>query len=102
MGDSAYKKRHKELGLCLNCSEPAFGGYATCFEHWFTHRESTRKSSVKYAEKNRTRGLKERLRRVAEGDCQTCGNKLDPDADEGLKNCMNCRSRDYRRAIRCR
>lgn len=39
MGNAAYKKRHKELGLCRNCSEPVYKNSNFCKKHCFEHAE---------------------------------------------------------------
>lgn len=102
MGSAAYKQRHREQGLCLYCSEPRFPGLVLCAEHNHTNKLSV----LTWKQKNRAHLSAYRRnyikKMIAEGRCRTCGNDLDSDADYGCRVCMNCRSQEFRRLIRCR
>lgn len=91
MGDKKYKQKHKELGLCSNCSNPVYADYSKCLKHII----SGNKNSKKYRNKNlnicneRVREIKAKY--TKKNRCYRCSAPLDPDADAGFVNCINCR-----------
>ena len=95
MGNNAYKKRHKELGLCVDCSEPAYPDMNRCLKHYRIHRKGNLRRYYKNSEKERQRARKKRILRKAEGRCTKCTAPLDPDADKGRVNCCNCNEGIY-------
>lgn len=80
-----YKKAHRRVGLCINCSEKAVvrpdGKTLTRCE---THRLNVNEQT-----------LEQKRRRLAEGRCVSCGNLKNPDIDNEAKRCMNCRQGLY-------
>ncbi len=83
-----YKDRHRELGLCQNCSRVALRGLSYCLYHLLTHRVSAikyrnqRKKELANKEKER-RGI-----RLAEGKCIACGAPL---LEDEIKYCVSCK-----------
>jgi DNA-directed RNA polymerase subunit RPC12/RpoP len=102
MGDAAYKKRHRELGLCVCCSKPALSMMKKCAEHTYTRKATNKKYYYNNHDECLRVGKKTRQGYRDSGRCIGCGNLLDEDADEGRVACMNCRSREYRGMIQCR
>lgn len=90
MGTKEFKDRHRELGLCTDCSCPAAPFYSLCERHINSHREA----SLAYVTRNRNKKLeydrnrREKMKR--DGRCH-CGAPL----SDGLKICTNCSSRSY-------
>ena len=101
MGDLAYKRLHKKLGLCVECQDPAVPGMIRCLEHNFSNQQSRKK----YYEKNREMILAKlannKRKRIENNLCPRCGNFKDEDADDGCIHCMNCRSREWREVNKC-
>jgi len=92
MGDAKYKQRHKEQGLCKDCSRPALPMRSYCiihgekynlrFKEWMknpahykSHHETLKKIRQLYRDTNR---------------CIVCSAPLG-EQDEGYVTCMNCR-----------
>jgi len=91
MGNKKYKKRHREMGLCLDCSEPVYPDRKKCL----VHLRSAAKAEQKYR-LNNIRKVTEKDHRLKQarrdnGLCEMCSAPLDPDADTGRLNCVNCR-----------
>ena len=83
MGNNLYKQRHREKGLCANCSEKALPGRLLCYTHYQNHKlwkEDPTKHSI--------RNKKIRQQWKKNNQCSKCGAPLD---EEGYKQCMNCR-----------
>jgi len=76
MGDQKYKKKHRELGLCRDCSDPATHG-TRCKKHTIMHCKSM---------------IKTRKKRIKNFKCNRCGLPLFKDTDFGRISCVNCRS----------
>jgi hypothetical protein len=91
MGDQKYKQKHRELGLCIDCSEPVYRGHLCCLKH----KRARNNRDVLYRLKNHSReriaDKKRKNKRRQEGCCTTCSAPLDPDADKDRSCCMNCR-----------
>jgi hypothetical protein len=102
MGNTAWKQKHREQGLCTDCSEKALPMSSKCAEHEYSHNISNRKTREKNIDKERERVRSNFKLAIKNNICTRCFNPLDEDADEGFKNCMNCRSIVYRRAGKCR
>lgn len=102
MGTLIYKRLHKEQGLCTSCSEPAHPGLTRCLQHNYTNATNNRA----WHQRNKDRLIKgwrkEKARRKDSGCCTMCGGELDPDADSGKTNCMNCRSAKFRGENQCK
>jgi len=88
MGNNLYKQRHKNLGLCTDCSEKALPGRTRCFTHDVNHR-----LWKEDPQKNHERTIKWKKYWEENGLCKGCGAELDIDSS---KYCMNCRSNNYR------
>ena len=88
MGDQEYKQRHREQGLCLNCSRPVHKGYKHCLIHLRTKVISQRKYELKQGEAylQIQRDIKQYRR--DNNLCPMCGAPL---GDSKYINCQNCR-----------
>jgi hypothetical protein len=77
MGNQKYKHKHRELGLCENCSRKAVPGERLCAVHSYNHNQSNKEwyynNHKDRLEKNRN--LKERYKK--EGKCPGCGTPND-------------------------
>ena len=91
MGDAAYKKRHRELGLCVYCSYPVYPGCLLCLKHLSNHQKACKKWYAKNREKMQKDAHKRREEWRKNGLCVKCSGVLDPDIDAGLLCCQNCR-----------
>ena len=91
MGNNKYKQRHKDLGLCVNCSEPKHRENQLCLKHIRSRKISNYTCRMKYILKNRELIKRQKERYRNEGRCITCSAPLDVDADNGHVNCTNCR-----------
>ncbi len=85
-----WRKKHKEMGLCHDCSRKSLFGLSLCLlhhEHLISYgkvwRDNHRKEIKKYHSMKRTQ-------RIKEGKCIRCGAPL---LDEEPKYCVNCMSR---------
>jgi len=56
-----YKQRHRELGLCVDCSRPAVPGKALCEVHIATRKERDGRAVIY---------------RIENGLCSLCGHPL--------------------------
>ena len=94
MGDNAYKQKHKEQGLCVDCSRPALPGRIKCI----IHSETSRMQNYKYVHNNYAKVLEtNRKQKQIYRDtnrCPSCGAPLG-EQDEGRAHCMNCRDRAF-------
>lgn len=100
MGSNAYKKRHKEQGLCVDCSRLATPGETRCPVHNYNNKmrgnRQYQKNREIYLKKDRIK--KQNWRDT--GRCPRCGAYLDAEIDEGCKYCLNCRIRvTFRRRL---
>ena len=91
MGDSEYKQKHRELGLCTQCSSPVHPGHMRCLKHLRSHAASQKK----YRQNNSEFYLKlhrdiKKLRRQ-KGLCTACGAPV----EKGYSTCYNCREQLY-------
>ena len=70
-----YKLKHKELGLCLSCSNPIIKGGRCQSCH------------------NKQLVLNKRYKHIffEKGKCVHCGNEKIPEVDDNFKTCLNCR-----------
>lgn len=102
MGNTAWKQKHRELGLCTQCSKKAIPTASKCAEHEYSHRFANNRYRDNNLDKERERRRNLIKLYILTNRCPTCGNPLDEDADEGYKRCMNCRSVAYIRAKKCR
>ena len=95
MGDKKYKDRHRELGLCVSCSEKAVQGRSLCEKHLKTNLIATEKykrnNRDKYLAQQKIYSDKRVKRRENNNLCIGCGRPLHYEADEGHKKCLNCR-----------
>jgi len=75
MANTAYRNKHKLLGLCTECPKYAVLGYSKCEYHLQIYREHT---ATRYK------------KRKEEGKCPRCGLFLG-EVDDGKIKCQNCR-----------
>ena len=102
MGNTAWKQRHRELGLCTECSEKALLMSSRCAEHEYSHNINNKKSRENNLDGERERKRKHIKLYILNNRCRACSTPLDEDADEGYRTCMNCRSISHMRAKQCR
>ena len=95
MGDNAYKKRHKDQGLCVDCGRPALPKRIRCIIHNRIHNaknyEWMHKDYGKVLEANR----KQKQIYRDTNRCPSCGAPLG-EQDEGYRHCMNCRDESFK------
>ena len=87
MGE-AYKKRNKELGLCLKCGEKA-EVREFCALHYWTQLVSDRNYHKRNKEWRNKIKNDRRKKYKEEGKCVKCGKKLIE--GDGIA-CVNCKS----------
>lgn len=104
VGDAKYKRKHKELGLCIFCSEPVAPDRVYCLKHLESHN----KNQKKRYHKDKAFHIKLRIdryrRNVDKGNCGKCGVPI-RDGNVRLDGkpyslCVNCRSVDNRESRR--
>ena len=93
MGDQAYKDKHKELGLCVDCSEPAYPNKTRCARHLINRVESSRRYYKKHKEYYQKLYKEIKEKRLREERCYACGGPLDD--PERWVTCVNCREKIY-------
>ena len=95
MGNAKYKQKHKELGLCCDCSEPvAIAGY--CLKHYWNKVLRIRHYSQDHSLEARERARRWRHKMEDESRCNHCGCPLIE--GEG-KRCVNCATIKIRHAV---
>ena len=96
MGDNEYKQRHRDMGLCVECSEPVYPGIIRCLKHNRNHNAIMREfyKTPEYRERDRKR----RISRKDNGKCMACGTPLIPE-DNGCVTCQNCREKLYKSEV---
>ena len=97
MGNNEYKARHKEQGLCVDCSQPAAPGRIRCW----THAKSLCKSATNWYKAHREEQLVyskiKREQYEKNFRCKRCSTPLwEDEIKAGLKTCSNCRHGFYR------
>lgn len=108
----SWREKHRLLGLCRECKNPAMPGHTRCERHLVFHADS----DINRRRKRQRKGLcpkcgqpaepnfrhcKKHLQhfreiknnRLANGRCRRCGPLLHPEMDEGFVNCIFCRER---------
>ena len=80
MGNTAYKAKHREEGLCIFCSEASEPHSPYCKKHIQSRKESQRK----YWFKKKQYYLENHI-------CLTCKKPLNPEIDSSHVVCLNCR-----------
>jgi hypothetical protein len=88
MGNNAYKKKHRELGLCADCSKPAKYPFLRCEEHIKTHNVSNKITNARLRKKWKEAG----------NLCRACGRLLDHSeggADVGRVRCFSCTTQTW-------
>jgi len=88
MGNNLYKQRHREKGLCVDCSRKALPGQIRCKVHLLHHRDWKEDRF-----KNKVRKIKFKKYWEKNNLCNHCGAPLE---DTKYKTCMNCRQRVHR------
>jgi hypothetical protein len=91
MGNQIYKQRHRDLGLCVDCSEPVYPDKTRCIKHMRNNCAYSAGYYQRNIEHYRLMHKRIKAKRIRDGCCKICGAPLDPDADCGMINCMNCR-----------
>ena len=89
-GRAKYKRKHKQLGLCVECSRPAIPGRTLCKIHSAHNSERCSKSYYDNLDKRRREMKRRREQYRKDGRCIMCSAYLQEE-DEGFVNCMNCR-----------
>jgi len=82
VGNNYYKHRHREQGLCVDCSRPAMSNRIRCKHHLKQGVLHTYKKRQHYKQ------LPDR--------CNCCGRKLHEDFDTGKQICYFCRRKEHR------
>jgi len=95
MGNAKYKQRHRELGLCTDCSATVYLDREKCLKHIRAHAEHKKKSRLKHIKKITEKDHRYKQARRDNGLCVGCSAPLDPDADSGYLTCVNCRGRIF-------
>ena len=85
MGNNEYKKRHKDLGLCVDCSDKAVYG-TRCAKHTYNLMLSFRKHYYNNRKKFLDYAKKQRKQRIEAGQCPVCGTPN----DNGKYKCDAC------------
>jgi hypothetical protein len=94
MGNNAYKQKHREQGLCVDCSRPVLPGQTKCI----IHNEKSRARTYRHYQKNHdkvlesNRKIKQRYRDA--NRCPSCGAPLG-EQDEDCSHCVNCRDGSF-------
>jgi len=88
MGNQLYKQRHREKGLCVDCSKKTLPGRTRCFKHTIAHQLWKEDPA-----KNIARSKKWKEYWEKHNLCLGCGRPRD---DEKSSYCMNCRSNVFR------
>ena len=78
MGSKLYKQRHKEQGLCTDCSEKTILGHTLCIKHLA-------------AQKARNKARRKRHRE--QGLCEVCSEKALPGRVKCFKHLMSDRKK---------
>lgn len=94
MGDAEYKRKHKKLGLCVDCSEKAAPKTIRCPDHYYSHLKALRKYNAKNKDKINQAVRELRKKYIKEGRCTGCSAPLRFE-DKGHERCVNCRGRVY-------
>jgi len=98
VGNQKYKQKHRELGLCVDCSRPVHPGYIRCGIHAHSMRVATRNYYLKNRDtiKKRIRELKKRYKK--DKRCPACSIPLlADDIKAGYITCENCRMHIHRK-----
>jgi hypothetical protein len=93
MGNNAYKQRHREQGLCLDCSEAAETN-GRCAKHAYSQKVRQSEYDSTHRDYRNAYQMRFKIKRREAGLCPTCGGPRD---DEGFIGCCNCREHIYRR-----
>jgi protein-arginine kinase activator protein McsA len=91
VGNAKYKQRHRELGLCVDCSEPAYPENSRCLKHGRNRNAYTARHYLENLEHYQETYKRIKDNRIKDGRCAGCSAPLDPDADKDRVNCVNCR-----------
>ena len=86
MGNNEYKKKHREQGLCINCSRPSVPGRVKCATHLQTQSDATHRWQQENPDKAREAQGKKKKKRRESGRCINCGGPR----DSGNVTCSNC------------
>jgi hypothetical protein len=90
MGDNKYKQRHRDLGLCVDCSEPVYPDNARCLKHLRKRNAYAAWHYLENIEDYQKRHKIIKANRIKNRCCRECSAPLDPDADAGNLTCCNC------------
>ncbi len=91
MGNAAYKKRHNDLGLCVECSRPKDGTSVRCKKHRIADNTRGKKWQRENSEAHSFHQRCLYYKRKDNNKCPSCGAPLDVDGDKGKTTCSNCR-----------
>ena len=91
MGNAEYKRKHREQGLCIDCSRIACPGTIRCLEHLYVRAAIQQDYYRRHRQLLCNNSKKDRQQRKKFGLCIKCGNERDEDIDNNLVSCQNCR-----------
>jgi hypothetical protein len=94
LGTAEYRKRHKEQGLCIECSHQAVPGRVRCVHCLLADRVRQRKNYYKYHRKHLEKRRKEIKYRIENHLCRSCGAPMLADWD--TRECPNCSVRIFK------
>jgi len=87
MGNTTYKKKHRELGLCQDCSSPAqTRGY--CLRHYWNRIIRDRRYISEHKEEHNAKVKQWRMDNFLAGKCTECAAPL---INDEVKRCVNCK-----------
>jgi len=89
MASAEYRKRHKALGLCMDCPNPAIPGMTRCASCNYSNLRRNAKYRRQHPGRQRAKKAKEYRERKDAGRCPKCGRIL-TDYDEGNIQCSVC------------
>jgi len=94
MGDKKYRDKHRELGLCIECSNPVWNGRARCINHLESSRIRSLTYRKRHPERSRETQRKKKEKYKLQNRCPDCGRPLlAEDLSLGYICCEDCRAR---------
>ena len=97
--DTIYRRRYRAKlraqGLCIDCGKPKYRTLLRCAGCAAKDNERQLRYYYRKRDKRLEYYANRRKKRRDNDQCPNCGVKLDPDADQGMTYCINCRERNY-------
>ena len=87
MGNAKYKQKHKELGLCVDCSRPALKDTNLCWLHEMKQNKRTNSYYYENLDKVKAKRNIKYQGRKDRHECPDCGRPL---TEEDGVYCVNC------------